>query len=143
MESTYCFCSLPQFIIIFFHLLFCRKDCAKAIVWIITKFSHNVPLMNEKILLSFRNDHATQRPLVAVFQKVSKNNMCSPRVNLWAAHNKEQFLETRNGWQPYSPPRGSAIVKWKSLTLIHNLLSAGDPCQVPSLLGVSTKLLKM
>ena len=43
--------------------------------------------MTEKILLSFRNDHITQRPLVTVFQKVSKNNMCSPRVNSWVAHN--------------------------------------------------------
>ena len=43
--------------------------------------------MCEKFLSKFRNDHVTQRPLVAVFRKVSKNNMCSPWVNSWAAYN--------------------------------------------------------
>ena len=66
---------------------FLNEYCAKTISRIITKFSHNVPLISEKILLSSRNAHATQRPLVAVFQKVSKNNMFSPRMNSWAAHN--------------------------------------------------------
>ena len=56
---------------------FLNEDYAKTIVRILTKFSHNVPLMWKNILSCFRNDHVTQSPLVAVFQKVSKNNMCS------------------------------------------------------------------
>ena len=59
---------------------FLNGHCAKTIGRIKPKFSHNVPLMWEKILSHLRNAHFTQRPLVAVFQKVSKNNMRSPRV---------------------------------------------------------------
>ena len=63
-----------------------NEDYAETIVK--TKFLHNVPLMYEKILSIFCTDHATERPLVAVFQKVSKNYMCSHEYS-WAAHIKK------------------------------------------------------
>ena len=79
---------------IFSHVrVFCNSYCTKTIGPIKMKFSHNVPLMYENFLSIFRTNHATQRPLVAVFQKVSKNNMCS---HSWAAHNKYLEMNKHN-----------------------------------------------
>ena len=61
----------------FFHLLFCRKDCAKTIDRIKTKFSHNVPLMRLQRTSPFRNAHFTQRPLVAVLIFSTTNFLAS------------------------------------------------------------------
>ena len=78
-----------------------NEDCAKTIGRIKTKFLHSVPLMCEKILSNFRNDHVTLCPLVAVFRKMCKNNMCSHECYSWAAHNKpyiylDQYIYCKN-----------------------------------------------
>ena len=64
LERAYYFCSRPWFF--FFNLLFWRKDCAKTIARIKTKFSHNVPLMRLQRTFPFRNANISQRSLVAI-----------------------------------------------------------------------------
>ena len=69
----------------FFYLLFCRKDCAKTIDRIKTKFSHNVPLMRLQRTSPFRNAHVTQRPLVAVLIFSTTNFLASIQQRLLIA----------------------------------------------------------